>query len=91
MRQADQQAIREEPIASIDLMERAAQCCSELDRPLLPVGQPARVRHLCGPGKTGGATDTGSEFQVAPPSMGGTRPRGKPQAKPCCGSANSCR
>ncbi len=54
MRQADQQAIREEPIASIDLMERAAQCCSDWIGRYYPLASQPAFAIICGPGNNGG-------------------------------------
>jgi NAD(P)H-hydrate epimerase len=54
MRQADQQAIRAEPIASVDLMERAAQRCADwIGRSFPLAGQPA-FAIFCGSGNNGG-------------------------------------
>ncbi len=54
MRQADQQAIRDEPIASIDLMERAARACCAWIGHHVPLASQPVFAILCGPGNNGG-------------------------------------
>lgn len=54
IRKADAYSIANEPISSIDLMERAAQACTDRLTRLFPLAtQPAFVV-LCGPGNNGG-------------------------------------
>ena len=51
IREADAYTIKNEPIESIDLMERAALACFEWLRPFLK--KKSQVKVLCGPGKNG--------------------------------------
>jgi NAD(P)H-hydrate epimerase len=54
LRSADQYTIANEPVSSLDLMERAAMACAE--RLLAWIGQlaPGTVHIFCGPGNNGG-------------------------------------
>lgn len=52
LREADSFTIQHEPVASIDLMERAAVALSEEVRKVIPAGTP--LLFFCGPGNNGG-------------------------------------
>jgi NAD(P)H-hydrate epimerase len=52
IREADAYTIKNEPIPSIDLMERAATACFEWLRPFLK--KESHVKIVCGPGNNGG-------------------------------------
>lgn len=59
IRQADAHTIANEPIASIDLMERAARACSDrilswLEAGSFGYGRGSKIIVLCGPGNNGG-------------------------------------